>query len=139
MKNIIIEELKELLRENGLVSDIDFLRNIRNRIQLNKEHPGSFMCVNKKGVPVFPLLTQYGGISDVVLIRSIAAAKTMIKKTGDPKYIEILAKLMRYKKEYDNKTIKHPKLYVNKELESVFNNVKKYNEYLNNDKNYKYR
>lgn len=120
---MIDDELKilnKIIHEAGLLSDAEFFKNHRNRRRLHATNNKGFLKVNRKGVPVFPVVNQYGGMSISVLKRSMAAAKRLHKKTGDTEYVDIMDQLKVYLKSVENKTYHLPINYkINGQLKHI--------------------
>lgn len=115
-----LKKLNKIIHEAGYVSDSEFFRNGKNRKRMYAADKKSFLTVNKKGMPVFPVRNQYGGMSISVLKRSMAAAKRLHKKTGDPKYNDIINQLKVYMKSVENKTYHLPINYeINGQLKKI--------------------
>jgi len=115
-----LNKLNKILHEAGLVSDSEFFRNKKNRKRMYAADRKSFLAVNKKGVPVFPVRNQYGGMSISVLKRSMITAKRLHKKTGNSKYDDIINQLKVYMKTVENKTFHLPINYeINGQLKKI--------------------
>ena len=115
-----LNKLNQIIHEAGYKSDSEFFRNKKNRKRLYATDKKSFLAVNKKGTPVFPVRNQYGGMSISVLKRSMTAAKRLHKKTGDSKYNDIINQLKVYMKSVENKTFHLPINYqINGQLKKI--------------------
>lgn len=113
--------LKDIIHEEGLITNSEFFKNIQNRKRLHASNPDIFLAVNNKtGVPVFPWRNQYGGISLSVLKRSIAAAKRLHQQTGHAKYKDIIDQLETHMKQLHDKVLHYPINYkLNSDLETI--------------------
>lgn len=115
-----LNKMRKIIHEAGYISDTEFFRNHKNRKRLHRQHPDSFLGVNAKGVPVFPVRNQYGGMSILVLRRSLSAAKRLYRQTGNHQYIDIIEKLKIYIKGVENKVMHLPINYkIHGELERI--------------------
>ena len=86
--------LKKLVKENGITTDFDYLKDKRNRLKLNDRIPNAFL--GKDGTtPTFPTVGQSGAYSLPVLKKSYINAKRMYLnyKTPDKKYLIIMQKI----------------------------------------------
>ena len=115
-----LNKLTKIVHEAGYVTDSEFFKSKKNRKRMYAADKKSFLGISKRGTPVFPVRNQYGGMSISVLRRSMAAAKRLHKKTGDPKYDDIVNQLKVYMKSVENKTFHLPINYeINGQLKKI--------------------
>lgn len=113
--------LKEIIHEEGFITNSEFFRDRKNRRRLQSSNPDAFLSTNTKTrLPVFPCRNQYGGISISVLKRSLSAAKRLHKQTGNAKYKDIIDQLEVYMKQLNNKALHYPINYkLNGQLKDI--------------------
>jgi len=101
MENIL-KDLKGILKENNLQNDLEFFKSKTNRASLYKSNPGAFLAKDKKGVPIFPILSPANAISIPVLKKSLMNAKRLHTMTGEDKYIKFIEKIKFYMNSVEN-------------------------------------
>lgn len=77
-----LEDIKKILSEFNIVTDIDFFRSKRNRKKLYNRNPDAFLSMSKDGVPTFPVRNQSNCNSWTILKRSLRAARRL-RSTND--------------------------------------------------------
>jgi len=118
--------IKNIMNEMGTMPDSEFMRCPRNRMELKKNYGDSFLGW-KDGVPTFPVRNQYGGMSYIILKKSLNAAKSMFAKTADTRYLKLIKKLESDMTAMKNKTATIPQTYHPQvSVDKLVNNIREY-------------
>lgn len=109
-----LSNIRQMLKEEGILPDLDFMKCPHRRAELKKSYPDSFLGW-KNNVPTFPVRNQYGGMSYTILKKSLNAAKSMYSRTNDPKYLDLIKQIEFELNGMENKQSKgvqtyHPKV-----------------------------
>lgn len=106
-----LNRIKTKVLSENIMPDSSIFKCRKKRMKMYKNNPDAFLSVSDNGTPVFPIRNQFGGMSYTILKRGISAAKSAHKRTGDPKYLEIIRKLEEDKRAMENKISKVPETY----------------------------
>jgi len=101
--NKILKEIVSIVKEVGLIGDLEFHRDLNNRKELSISHPDAFLII-RGDIPKFPIKGQMGTSSIVVLKKSLANAKRLKNQTGEPIYNKIIKRINKEIEDVNNKS-----------------------------------